>query len=104
MKFSKLDDTERLKNDIKHDVRVGGKAKVSLGGMREAAVTVAAIGKTGITATDSQGRAYHFAWEHVIGPTGEQPDDLHEAAQGAPMHKADKLSMLKSHIAAFRRG
>lgn len=30
-------------------------------------------------------------------------DDLHAAAQGDPLHKADKLTLLKSHIAAFRR-
>lgn len=74
------DDQERIRSDTAHDVRIGGQAKVSIGGMSTANVKVIFIGKAGITTEDKKGRRYKFIWEHVIGPTGAEPDDMHEAA------------------------
>lgn len=87
------DDQEKIKSDVAHDVRVGGKAKVSLGGMSTAVVEVTSIGKDGITTKDAKGRAYRFVWQHVHGPAGadEKLDDAKAAASpsyGEPMTKA----------------
>jgi hypothetical protein len=102
------DDQVRIRSDVAHDVRVGGNARVSIGGMRQATVRVSATGKDGISGTDSQGRTYHFLWEHVIGPTNAAPDDVKAAANpdaDAPMHKSHdpRIDMLKAQIDAFRR-
>jgi hypothetical protein len=71
------DDVDKVRSDIAHDVAVGKNAKVSLGGMRQASVKVLAIGKDGIWGGDKKGRRYRFFWKHVIGPTTEATDDLH---------------------------
>lgn len=87
------DDQEKIRSDVAHDVRVGGKAKVSLGGMSAAVVEVTGIGLDGITTKDAKGRAYRFVWQHVHGPAGadEKLDDAKAAASpinDEPMTKA----------------
>lgn len=74
------DDQEKIRSDTAHDVRVGGQAKVSLGGMSTANVKVLFVGKAGITVADKKGRRYKFIWKHVLGPTGAEPDDMREVA------------------------
>jgi hypothetical protein len=98
------DDVEKIANDMRHDVRVGANAKISLGSMRTANVRVTAIGSSGITAEDAKGRAYHFRWQHVIGPTREEADDVHEAAsrEDDPMEKS--MAELKEAIRRFSGG
>ena len=84
------DDQEKIRSDVAHDVRIGGNAKVSIGGMRQATVKVTAVGRDGISGTDAKGRIYRFLWSHVIGPTGDQADDMHEAAgSNAAMQQAN---------------
>lgn len=85
------DDQERIRSDRAHDVVVGKKAKVSLGGMASAVVKVTATGKDGITTVDAKGRAYRFLWAHVHGPASDDDelDDAKAAAtHGEPLAKA----------------
>lgn len=79
----KHDDQERIRSDIAHDVRIGGKAQVRLGGMATATLEVIAIGKDGIQARDSKGRTYKFLWEHVVGPADSKAevDDVKQAGK-----------------------
>lgn len=98
------DDQDKIRSDTAHDVRIGGNAKVSIGGMRQVAVKVTATGRDGISGTDAKGRIYHFLWAHVIGPTRDAPDDLAASAApdaGQPMQKS--LTTLRGHIAAYTR-
>lgn len=46
------DSQAKLKSDIAHDVKVGGKAKISLGGMATAVLEVTGIGKAGVSVKD----------------------------------------------------
>lgn len=81
------DDVEKIRLDIARDVRVGHNAKVSIGGMRSATLRVIAVGRDGITCEDAKGRTYGFDWIHVQGPTGDDVDDVHEAATEHGEHK-----------------
>lgn len=96
--IKKHDSQEQIRSDIAHDVRVGGKAKVSLGGMSTAVVEVIGIGRDGISTRDSKGRTYNFIWEHVHGPAGADAkvDDAKEVA--APH---DNEPMTKSVLGVF---
>lgn len=77
-----MDDQDKIRRVISHDVRVGGTAQVSLGGMRTATLKVVAIGKSGITTVDDKGSEYRFAWQHILGPAkdGAKLDDAKQAA------------------------
>ncbi len=100
----KIDDIDRIKYDIAHDVKIGSNATVSLGGMRQGAVKVIFIGKDGITGEDNQGRRYHFLWEHVIAPTKEETSDLKQAAEHEPMAKSFTLMReLRYYTGLYRR-
>lgn len=90
------DDADRLKNDVAHDIRVGGKAKVSLGGMRTFVLKVVAIGPAGATFEDSKGREYRLAWQHILGPAGEDSrvDDAKTSAK--PVASENRQPLVKS--------
>lgn len=66
--MNKIDETEKMKLDAAHDIKVGQFAVISLGGMDQAKVRVLSIGKTGAKVEDSKGRSYSVRWESIIGP------------------------------------
>lgn len=76
-----------------HYLKIGDKAKISLGNNKTAVFTVAKIGEHGITAHDAEGSPFKFLWANVLGPAHGKIDS------GKSIIKEREASLTKALLA-----